>query len=481
MLAYLISCLFSLFATSYAGDSIVINQDSIPTVQHEQDTTLGRNLYIDNILIIGNNKTKRKIILREMSVRQGEFYYEDDLNSILVQDRNKIFNTRLFNTVEVSLLELGSNAVDIVIKVTERWYTFPVPIFDLVDRNFNDWWQNQNHDFSRVNYGVKLFKNNMRGRNETLRLLLQFGYTKRFDVGYSIPYLDKAQRHGLSVFFSYAENKNIAIATKDHKREFLDSENILRVETIYGLGYNFRNNFYTQHSFSLYYNDNWVNSEVTAENPNYYLNGDLSQQYFSAGYDFNYDKRNNVSYPLKGIKFNAFIRKYGVGIFDDINQLDLGVRNMKFFDLGKSYYLSNYSSVYVSTPKDQPYANLRGIGYKYDVVRGYELYVVEAKSFYLNRTTLKKKLLSFTTHLGFLPIDQFKNIPIDIYLKTYFDMAYAENLTNYNQNTTLSDRYLFGTGLGLDIVSYYDTVIRFEYSINREGESGLFIHLKKEF
>jgi hypothetical protein len=46
----------------------------------------------------------------------------------------------------------------LLVDVNERWYTFPVPIFELSDRNFNEWWQNYNHDFRRVNYGLRLYQ-----------------------------------------------------------------------------------------------------------------------------------------------------------------------------------------------------------------------------------------------------------------------------------------------------------------------------------
>ena len=35
---------------------------------------------------------------------------------------------------------------------------------------------------------------------------------------------------------------------------------------------------------------------------------------------------------------------------------------------------------------------------------------------------------------------------------------------------------VFGTGIGIDFVTYYDKVIRFEYGVNDMGETGLFIH-----
>ena len=104
----------------------------------------------------------------------------------LEQDRKNIMNTRLFNTVAITILPAYANVTDILIEVHERWYFFPIPIFSLADRNLNDWIQNQGADWSRVSYGIKMYKNNSRGRNERLRLDAQFGYTKRFLIQYQM-------------------------------------------------------------------------------------------------------------------------------------------------------------------------------------------------------------------------------------------------------------------------------------------------------
>ena len=97
-----------------------------------QDST-SRLVTIDNIFLTGNTKTKDKILLREISVKIGEAYDFDALQKILDSDRNKIYNTKLFNEVEVGVLEIDFDKVDIVIRVTERWYLFPIPLIDIIE------------------------------------------------------------------------------------------------------------------------------------------------------------------------------------------------------------------------------------------------------------------------------------------------------------------------------------------------------------
>jgi hypothetical protein len=48
--------------------------------------------------------------------------------------------------------------------------------------------------------------------------------------------------------------------------------------------------------------------------------------------------------------------------------------------------------------------------------------------------------------------------------------------TRDNVLNPLANDLLVGYGLGIDLVTYYDWVIRFEYSFNKKGESGFFIH-----
>ena len=157
---------------------------------HVHPDSVGRFVMINRVFIIGNRLTRDQIILRELSLRKGDLIYSLDLPEIIDLDKKKLINTRLFNTVEIRTMELEENKIDVLIDLNERWYTFPSPIFELSDRNFNEWWTNYNHDFKRVNYGLRLYQFNMRGRNGTLRFVAQFGFQRGFDLMYRFSYID---------------------------------------------------------------------------------------------------------------------------------------------------------------------------------------------------------------------------------------------------------------------------------------------------
>ena len=275
--------------------------------QAGSDTLVNRILSIDRVLIIGNKVTRSRIITRELSLAPGDTISSTLLQGTLQWDKNKLYNLRLFNTVSVRALELNNDHVDILVEVTERWYIFPAPIFELSDRNFNEWWNNYNHDFSRINYGVRLYKNNFRGRNESLRMTAQFGFYRKFDLEYRIPNLDRKQKQGITFSFDYASPKNIAYRTLDHKLVFLESKQVVRNSFGAGVGYSYRKSFFETHSLNLNYRQSHIADTVLLLNPIYYNNGRASQKFFSISYSFNSEHRDVVLYPLKGYQFTGYI------------------------------------------------------------------------------------------------------------------------------------------------------------------------------
>ncbi len=473
------SALYIAISLSFAG--YVQSQSAYdPNLLKEADT-ISRAVEIDKIIITGNKKTKDHIIMRELDVKPGEKYNIQDLRVILDDDRNKVYNTSLFNAVEIHIYELTFNRVLIQVDVDERWYFYPIPKIAFVDRNFNDWVVNQGADLSRLNYGIKFTQFNFRGRKERLHLLFQGGYTKAAGLQYDIPYIDKSQRTGLSYKIGYGENTNVNYSTINNVQQFLDSDLILKTSFNTQLSVIRRNSFYIRHHFGLEYDNQWVADTLVNLNPEYFYNSTTRQQYFTIGYLFSSDHRDIIAYPLRGYVFRFSVIKKGLGIFDDLNMLNILTSYSKFWEFDKKLFLSNYTSVYLSFPAQQPYANISGLGYNKNTIRGYELLVIDGKSYVINKTTFKKELFSFNKKIDAIPVKQFQTFPLAIYLKTYFDFGYVTNLENPELITSLTNTIIYGYGLGLDIFTTYDLVVRMEYSINSQNDTGFFLHFRKEF
>ena len=313
-------------------------------VYNELDTVEYQLLEVNRILIVGNKTTLDRIIQRELSLKPGDTISNKNISQVLLRDKNKIYNLRLFNTVEIRPILLSLNKVDLLIEVTERWYTFPVPIFELSARNFNEWWQTYDHDLGRVNYGLRLYQYNFRGRNETLRFTGQFGFSRRFDIAYSIPNLDRNQKQGLSFLFSYAQPKNLSYFTQDHKLLFLKSRNVLRTNSLVAINYSYRKSFYETHNVGLEYRYSVIADTIALLNPNYYGNGETKQQYEAISYSFNSDHRDVMAYPLNGHQSNIFFKKIGLGFSSEVDQFEVNLTHARYLDLKNGYYFSNFSS-----------------------------------------------------------------------------------------------------------------------------------------
>ncbi|MEM9829937.1 MAG: POTRA domain-containing protein [Bacteroidota bacterium] len=442
---------------------------------------------IDRIFVLGNRITKQRIIERELSIAEGLTFASYELNELLEQDRQKLMNTRLFLDVNLHIVEIEPGQADVIIRVAERWYTVPTPYLTLPKaiRNLNVFLDNP--EWNLLTYGIKFTQFNFRGRNERLAAIAQFGFTRRFSLTYSIPYVDAAQKNGIELGFGYSENRNTNYITRDHNFRFsndvLDTPlNPALREVTALVGWNYRPNYYNTHGITLSYSDALVADTVLGLNPTYFTHGSNQQQYFMLNYTATGDRRDFIGYPLKGYRWRASVSKLGLGVFDHVDIFRVSGSYSHFFDLGKGFFFATSANGYISTPRFQPYANFRGLGYRGLWLRGYERDVIEGQSFILQQNTIRKRIFSQEFDFSrLIPIDQFNVIPLDVYLKGYVDQGYVSNTIPYEQSNRLSNRYLMGYGMGIDFVTFYDSVFRVEYSFKIDGTNGLFYSFRTAF
>jgi outer membrane protein assembly factor BamA len=445
----------------------------------QADSANVSSIVIKNISIQGNRKTKDRIILREISFRPGDTLKISDVEKVILLSRNRIFNTGLFVTVDLALY--GDSAEkNLLIKVKERFYTYPVPIIALADRNFNEWWQQRGHSLRRINYGLFFVQKNVRGRNETLRIRAQLGFTKKLDLGYSIPYLSKNQKLGLNLLVSYSTNQQVAYKTSNHKLTYIEIADDKVLRKLFGASatLTYRGKFYRTHyaTASFFYNN--IADSIAALNPRYFLEGRTTQRYFSLKYSFVHDFRDISYYPLKGSYFRAEAEKLGTGIYKDINQINFRLEYSKYIKLSNKFYLAGGVKQKISFPYNQPYYNFKSHGYGSDYVSGYELYVIDGQHFSLAKLNLKYQLFSKKIKIEDLPVNQFETIPLALYLRAYSDAGYVRDNSYNPENTRLINKFLLGGGIALDFVTYYDLVFRLEYSVNRLQQQGIYLHMR---
>ena len=433
---------------------------------------------INNIFITGNNRTKENIILRELPFAKGDSVAKENLQQKIILAKEQIINTSLFLSVIVDAEYISSNEVNINIKLIERWYLLPVPYFHLVDRNFNQWWTEEHHNFNRVNYGLKLIQNNVSGQNDNAYLWLINGYNHQIATRYEVPFLDKKLHHGISFAASYLRQRELNYGTStDNKQLFYDGNYFLRQQFRAEVAYLYRPAIKTKHSFTLRMVDEKLSDTILHLNPNYFPYSRTHITYPVISYLMQYSDADNIIYPTKGLVSDASFIKKGLGAIMNLWQLNYHLKYT--IPLYKKTSLQLQSAGLLSLPFKQPFFNKQIVNYTGDFfIQGLEYYVIDGVAATINRATLRQQIFSYNIKNP-VHIKKLDDIPVRFFLKAYGNAAYVYD--NTNTPGRFNNKIIATYGLGLDIVTIYDIVIRLEYSFNELGDHNLYLHSKGDF
>lgn len=422
-----------------------------------------------------------------MDVGIGDTLSISDISETLLRNRQYIFNTSLFQSVEINIKNWDTelNQLDLEIVVLEDWYIYPIPIFSLADRNFNVWIKEFGASLKRTSYGMRFYHFNTTGNGDRAKGLAQFGYEKRFELGYDRPNFNKAQTMGWNNSILYQSRKEIFYSTLDNKQVFLSNEEEDQFEAMRIMSQlTFRPKINRYHSLTIEYISNMVSDTIVQNlNPDYYLgSADNSQKYFRLKYNFINDQRNFRTYPTKGSFYQGTLTKEGIGIFGDVNIFNIDQTYAKYFELSKKISFESLGRFKYSLNREKPpFANYRGIGFSQNIIRGYELYIIDALDFAYASTSLRFEILQTAFKFGkIVPIPSFKTMPIQLMLTINNDLGYA-NDPYYSDSNSLTNRWLWGGGIGIDMLLYNDYVFQVEYNFNQLSESGLFFKVKLPF
>jgi len=466
-----------LVAVGLGSSFVGFGQNSNKSKKVIVEDTTSQLVRINKVFILGNDKTKRYIIMRELRFKEGDYIEKRNLDEILRLSRNNVYNTNLFHSVDLQKLELDSGSIDIFIKVEERWYVWPSFTLKPVDRNLVDWWKNYGHSINRVRLGPKLDVYNVGGRKESLRIIGLFGFDKRFIGQYTIPYLDKGRKHGVTLGGSYIESKKLDYQNIDHIKTYInDTISIVNqtnrwVRRGY-IEYRFRPSFNDYHFFTIDAYSMNISQGLANLNPNYYGNGRTSQKVVELVYTFVKNRKNNRNYPLTGYYILGQFDKKGIGLFKDLNMFQATINLQYYHQVAENVFFSTSLAGQVSTTKNVPYFNRTEFGEGTYYVRGFERYVIQGPINFLNRNSLKYRLVDTQFHLSdkVMPLKKFRKIPFRLYPKVFFDLGYVKNYPNNPMSSFLTNKPIYSMGFGFDIVGLYDVTLRLETSYNSQRE-----------
>ena len=240
--------------------------------------------------------------------------------------------------------------------------------------------------------------------------------------------------------------------------------------------------FDMRHSFRLGYTHADVLDSVVRMVPTYFTEGDARIDYFSIGYSFVHDQRDNRVYPLSGTFTMFRTDHYGLPVLGD-DRVDL---TTFYGAVQRSWRTSERWSIggslrsKVSIGPELPYYMQQGLGYD-DYVRGYEYDVIDGEHYALFKANALWALVEPREYIFTgMKNDNFKTLYLAVYLNAFADFGRVWD-SRYAYKNPLANRIQQGYGIGVNVVTSYDQVMRVEFAVNGRAASGFYLHFAQPF
>jgi outer membrane protein assembly factor BamA len=454
------------------------------------------SLAFDRIIIVetkiaGNKLTREDLITRELDFKIGDtlstrhksspandshkrFAAADssELKLRMQYSRENIINTNLFLTADMRLEQIEGNNYRLLIDVNERHYWWLFPVVKLNAPNFNEWIRDP--DISDVSMGLFFSHNNLFGSSHQTSLVGYVGKSYAVAWGYKIPWIGKGKKTGLTFGAGYQNLYTVEYGSFENKRQMLYESNSLQSATIFGV-INLRPGLYNYGK--IQFTGSWVSisDSLYSLDSNFLAKGEKQNFYTSLYADYAYDSRNSKSYPLQGSYLRFFVDKVGLGLISkDVDYFFYGIDFHFYQKLSQKWYVAEMFKLENSAGENHPYYFQRNMTQKKDFLRGYDLYTLKGDQMYFFRSNVKYELVqpSLKKVKEGQEKNKFKNLQYAFYLNAFADAGYCVN--NFTENNPYNNKMLYSWGLGLDFVTYYDMVLRFEYAFTSIGTNGFF-------
>ncbi len=447
---------------------------------------------ISEYKISGNNLTKDWYVIRELDFKIGDtlktsrgdlsagfnqkrFIPGDssELSLRMTYSRENIINTNLFLTVNMSVEQIQGNEYRLLIEVTERHYWWLFPVVKLNAPNFNEWLRDP--DIKDVSMGLFFSHNNLFGISHQTSLVGYVGKSYAAAWGYRIPWIGKGKKTGLTFGLGYENMYTVEYGTIENKRQMLYASNSQQTVKA-GVTFNMRPGLYNYGTIKLNGNMVWISDSLHTLDSNYLAKGKKQNTSLSLYVDYAYDSRNSKSYPLVGNYLKVFVNKVGLGLVSkDVDYFFYGIDFHFYQQVLKKFYVAEMFKLENSSGENIPYYYELNMTYKKDFIRGYDLYTIKGDQMYYFRSNFKYELVAPNIKKAKpgQEDNKFKNLQYAFYLNTFGDCGYVVN--RFTENNPLNNKMLWSWGFGLDFVTYYDMVLRFEYAFTSERTNGFFI------
>ncbi len=409
---------------------------------------------VDYVLLSGNDITKDDVILREMSLKPGKTFtsekYKNDLLSI--------YNTGLFNKVEIIPIPSTDKSILLNVDVQERWYILPLPTGGLEDGEWKKIWG-----------AVNIRWDNFRGRNERLSVYIRLFYNPSLSLSYYVPWIGEKLHLFALAGGSWARTRNKSLSTlgKENGTNTLtysdeNYENIqYRGELIAGKFLTRRFNVFTVFKYNYL--------RVTSYAPDRTLSPTGVDKYLILGAGCEYDSRDVIEYATKGYYLHSAYERYGLlDKYTNFGRFHLNSQSFIPFYLVKDYYISIASKLYSSIAVGAvlPIYNREFLGYSDEYIRGWKGQAFEGD----DKLTLYNEIripLFEPRYIDAKQIILLRDLPIikKMALKhgLYFTVFYDMGTVWFKNQNIFKQKFLNGAGIGLNFIAPFGYVFRLDW------------------
>ncbi len=413
---------------------------------------VNNSIYLDKIIIFGNDKTKNEVILRELETKENSIL---DTN-LIKSDIQRLYNLALFNKVEFLFVNSNRKRVNLIIQVEESFNFLPLPQGGIKEGDFKKIWG-----------GFNFVWRNFRGLNETINLSFGIGYEPFISFAYTNPWIFGKNHYFLSYNLGYSRNygrnslDNDTIGYIFNKNE-LPTFNIDNFNTGIRLGKYItkRINILASLAYNSVYTGEYQEGRT--------INSSGKDKYFSIGASINYDSRDIARYTLSGALIDFRISHSG--LFNssiNINKFNSDIRTFIPIKLSENYQITLASKLKSTISFGQGYIPSymkESFGYG-DLIRGWDNFVMEGESKLGFSAEVRIPVIKvfYVKGKDHFIIKRFKifrdfSYRYGLFLTTFFDSGTVWD----REDKLLSLKFIKGFGFGLNFLLPFDFIGRLD-------------------
>lgn len=462
--------------------SIIFGLGGVSPIACEVITGDSSLIQIKQVHIKGANHVKRHYIYKIAGITDSMQLPVHELNGRLDEMRRNLMNTLLFASVHMNVeqWDVQDQSCQLTIEILENWYIYPGIYLDLIDRNFNVWWYDYDHDFRRIAYGGALVHSNLSGNGDYFKIRCQTGYVQKLEVRYELPYLSFAGNTGITLNMRLQRNHLFQQSLTNSKEVYAyNADRWLSAQWFTSTGMIWNQGPDSKFQLSAGAGGIHVVQDIVDEGIGDLLPGTANRvTYPFISFEWTRDKRNFRAYPKSGLFTSSRILFKGFAFSKELQQCILSSQIMSYFQSSHTWHHECIMHSNISlTNKDPGLFFSPTISNALDnFLPGYELYKIYAKHYGLLQFNSKWRFFQSNLRFGkWMPIASMREMSLALYLSINSGIGYGYD-PYFGAQNPLANTFLAGGGPGIDFVLYGDRVIKLSYSINHRKERGVFIH-----